>query len=77
MGLSFADEPGKHSLPIVESIGERPQPQIIFVLAMLYADTAEAVCEKPDIQGAIDSRNLAGKRVWRDSNLPSSGITVP
>src|SRR5262249_35494237 len=27
MGRSFADEPGKKSLPIVESIGERPQPQ--------------------------------------------------
>src|SRR5262245_14483120 len=27
MGLSFADEPGKKSLRIIGSIGERPQPQ--------------------------------------------------
>ena len=27
MGLSFTDEPGKKSLPIVESIGQRTQPQ--------------------------------------------------
>src|SRR6185436_1522580 len=64
MGLSFADEPGKQSLPIVASIGERPQPQITFVLAS--STLARATRAKIEHASAPSVRRRPrGRRRWQ------------